>query len=150
MVRSYRLGLVLGSTSLCHLVCIVWIPTSRCMVSWLALDERYQQGIQSMQLSDTRGLVTKHATRASRDKQQRMDFLLASLAPSVLPGLQRSLEVAFLAGLVTSKKLLVAQTPVARLHGLPKLPQRQRQGPLQNLQQVKSVLELCQAHACRC
>lgn len=62
---------------------------------------------------------------------------MASLAPTVLPGLQRSLEMAFLAGLMTSKKLLAPHhTPLPKRHGFPMLPKRERKSPDQNTQQV--------------
>lgn len=58
------------------------------------------------------------------------DILLAALAPTVLPGLQRSLEVAFLAGFATSCKLpQQRRTTASTGSGLPALPARQRLSP---------------------
>ena len=96
---------------------------------------------------------TEKGFLASHINQHSMDFLMASLAPTVLPGLQRSLEMAFLAGLVTSKKLLAPHhTPLPKRHGLPMLPKRERKSPDQNTQQV-GLHRACPAHfapAIRC
>ena len=49
---------------------------------------------------------------------------MAALAPTVLPGLQRSLEVAFLAGFATSRSLPGSQAAPSSSSRMPSLPQR--------------------------
>ena len=54
---------------------------------------------------------------------------MAALAPTVLPGLQRSLEVAFLAGLATSRRLSGSQASPLSSSRMPVLPQRFKLSP---------------------